>query len=364
MKRIIYFGGSFDPIHNAHLKLAEIAYKALNANKCYFVLAKNPRWKEPSTTPKDRLNMLKLALKGHRNFKICLDEYYSDSEITYTYETMKKITEHNHNEIYYLIGSDQLQVLDKWYKIDDLCKIVKFVVFKRSNYPLNMDNMKKYHVQELIFDEIDLSSTKVRFLNNLDCPKPVLDYIAEHELYYTNILKNYISVKRLKHSFSVASLAYDIAKANKKDPYKAYHAGLIHDIAKGMNEEEASEMMKKFFPEYESKVGKWGYHQFLAVVIAKNIFKIEDEEVLEAIEFHATGKKHMSPLAKIVFCADKIDPSRGWNSKKFIKACKKDYKKGFKEVLLDNIRYFKSHNIDYKNELTLECYKYYIGEMD
>lgn len=364
MKRILLFGGSFDPVHNAHILLAETAFRMIGADACYFILAKNPRWKTPTSTAKDRLNMLKLALRGHRHMKISRIEYRSKEEVTYTYDTLVRIRKRRRAEYFYLIGSDQLELLDKWHRIDELCQIVQFVVFRRHGYPLKEENMKRYHCRLLESEEFDISSTRIRFLNRLDCPKPVLDYIAEHQLYYTTILKNYITPKRLKHSFSVADLAYDIAACNGKDALRAYHAGLIHDIAKSVSGEEAEALMQQHFPEYASRVGAWGYHQFLATVVAREIFKIEDPEILEAIEFHATGKKHMTPLAKIVYCADKIDPSRGWNSKAYIRACKKDYKVGFRMVLMDNLRYFREHHIDYSNELTMECFSYYLGELE
>ena len=362
MKKILLFGGTFDPIHNAHITLAEIAFKTIDANYCYFILAKNPRWKTPSSRPIDRLKMLKLALKNKKKFKISLIEYHSKEDVTYTYNTIVELRKKVKGELYYLIGADQLAKLHQWYRIDELSQMVNFVVFRRYGYELSEENIKRYNCRIIESKEMDISSTHIRLLNRLDSPKPVLDYIAKNELYYTNILKEYISPKRLNHSFSVANLAYDIALSNKKDALKAYHAGLIHDIAKGISESEAEEMMEKHFPQYLNKIGKWGYHQFLGVIIAKEIFKINDEEILSAIEYHATGKAHMTPLAKIIYCADKLDPSRGWDSKKFIKSCKKDYKQGFIEVLKDNIRYFKANNIDFSNILSDSCIEYYLRE--
>lgn len=362
MKKILLFGGSFDPVHNAHIKLCETAYDLLDVDKCYFILAKKARWKDPNCSAKDRLNMLKLALKEHKRLKVSLLEYHSKEEENFTYNTIMKMGHFKKNKYYYLIGSDQLEVLHKWYNIDKLAKIVTFVVFRRKNYPLNIENMEAFNCILLESEEYDISSTKIRYLNNLDCPKVVLDYIAKHKLYYYSILKNYISEKRMAHSFSVANLSYQIATANNKDAHKAYLAGLIHDIAKGIDESEEDSMMKKYFPEYKDKIGKWGYHQFLSTIIAKNILKIDDDEILEAIKYHATGKSHMSPLAKIVYCADKLDPLRGWKSKDLIAACIKDYKSGFISVLKDNIKYFKEHNINYQNQLSNECIDYYLQE--
>lgn len=144
-KKILLFGGSFDPIHNAHIELTLQAYNELKVDKCYFILAKNPRWKKPLSSSKQRLEMLELALKDYKQFEISLIEYNSNKEITYTYDTIMEMGNFNQNEYYYLIGTDQLALLHKWYKIDELSSLVHFVVFKRYAYPVNEENLNKYH---------------------------------------------------------------------------------------------------------------------------------------------------------------------------------------------------------------------------
>ena len=240
-KKILLFGGSFDPIHNAHIELTLQAYNELKVDKCYFILAKNPRWKKPLSTSKQRLEMLELALKDYKQFEISLIEYNSNKEITYTYDTIMEMGNFNQNEYYYLIGTDQLALLHKWYKIDELSSLVHFVVFKRYAYPVNEENLNKYHCTLLNNKELDISSTKIRNLNALSSPRCVLDYIAKNNLYYFNEINKYIQNKRLEHSKSVALLCYDIAKNNNIDPNVAYLAGLLHDIAKGI-EPNRSEM--------------------------------------------------------------------------------------------------------------------------
>lgn len=366
MKSILIFGGSFDPIHNGHLKLFDYAFRYLNVSKGYFLLAKKARWKEPTVSEKHRLKMLKIALKDYPKYKINLYEFKKkNNEETYTYDTINKLYGKKKNlKIYFMIGSDQLMQLHKWYKIDELSKLVTFVVFRRNNYQISIDNMNKYNCIFLETTAIDISSTSIRKLNNLNLPKSILNYIEKNKLYYYHELYKYISHKRVEHSFSVASLSYDIAKSNNIDPCKAYLAGLLHDIAKGLNEEEEMDIMKQEFPQYLDKLGRWSYHQFIATLIAKREFNIVDEEILNAIKYHATGNDNMSKLDKIVYCADKLDPLRGWNSSALIKACKKDISSGFEQVLFDNIKYFETHNKDYKNELTLSCINKYLNKED
>ena len=364
MEKILLFGGSFDPIHNAHLRLADIAYRTLKADRCYFILAKNPRWKKPTTVAEDRLLMLKAALKEYPQFQISLVEYRSSAAESYTYDTVMKLANFDKREYFYLIGSDQLALLDRWYRIDELAEKVHFVVFRRAGYPLDEENLNRYGCRLLESEEMDISSTKIRHLTSLDCPKSVLDYIAEREIYYLPLLKKYLSPQRLKHSLSVANLSYDIALQNGLDALKAYHAGLIHDIAKQFSKEESEERMNRFFPQYVKTVGDWGYHQFLGAIVAKEAFGIDDEEILGAIRYHATGSGEMSPLAMVIYSADKIDPERGWDSHDLIARCKNNFEDGFRRVLKENIRYFEDRGIDYRNEWTERCIKRYLKETE
>lgn len=360
MKRVLLFGGSFDPIHNAHLKLTVEAYQTLKAEQCYFILAKNPRWKTPFSTGEQRLEMLKLALEDYPEFTISLVEYSSNREVSYTYETIMQMGNFSECEYFYLIGSDQLNLLDKWYMIDELSSLIHFVVFKRYGYPINEENLKKYHCQLLNNEELDISSTRIRSLNDVNSPKKVLDYIARNNLYYFQELKKYISEERLEHCKSVASLAFNLAKSNSINPYKAYQAGLLHDIAKGISPSNSEMMMEKYFPNEKELVGKWAYHQFLGTIIAKEQFAITDQEILDSIMFHATGSKNMSKLSKTIYCADKLDPLRGWDSSELINLCQKNIDEAFPIVLLDNIKYFRSHNTKYDNYFTMRCFEYYL----
>ncbi|MBP5091112.1 MAG: HD domain-containing protein, partial [Bacilli bacterium] len=108
---------------------------------------------------------------------------------------------------------------------------------------------------------------------------------------------------------------------------------------------------------------EWSYHQYVGAYIVEKIFEIKDEAILDAIRYHATGKKHMSPLGKIIYAADKIDPTRGYNSRPLINACLKNYYVGFLTVLEANREFLASkgyHSGDCA--LSQECMNLYLGE--
>lgn len=360
MKTII-FGGSFDPIHNGHIELAKTALKAINADRVVFMLAKNPRWKENVTPDIHRLNMLNIALKEYNNFEVSRIELELENEVTYTYETMLRFPKSEDEEIFFLIGYDQLDKLDKWYKIDELSKLVRFICIKRPNYHLDNQNSIKYNC--IIIDEevSNMSSTSFRKLIDVDVPKEVLNYVVDNNLYFIPKIKSYISEKRFIHTISVASLAYHMAINNNISPSKAYIAGLLHDIGKYVEITIQKSIAEKYELNYYQLLPSELYHQYTSVEIAVNDFNINDDEILGAIQYHATGRPNMSKLAKIIYCSDKIDPSRGYNSQDMINECFKDIDSGFNYVLSENIKYFKLHNINYDNPLTNACIKYYLG---
>ena len=358
---VLIFGGSFDPIHNGHIDIAKRVKNFLNVEKVLFLIAKKPRWKNITTDDSMRLEMLKIALQGIEWAKIDLTEFESIDEINYTYNTILKIRSEINDELYFLIGADQLNQLDKWYNIEKLAKLCRFVCVNRVDYPLNQDNIDKYQVI-LINEEIsDMSSSSLRELRNLDCPKPVLDYIIEHDLYFTKILKSYMSKKRYLHSVSVANLCYQIALENNLNPYISYLSGLIHDIGKEVNMVKQREYMEENYNDLVNHIPHQLYYQFLSNYIAKEKLKIKNPEVLDAIIYHATGNKELSDYAMIVYASDKIEPLRGYDSSHLINKCRENYYNGFKEVLKENMLFLASKQEAYLNPLTLECINYYLG---
>lgn len=365
MESLIIFGGSFDPIHNAHIRIARAASLQLNAD-VVFVPAKSPRWKSPAASTEDRLKMLKLALKedGSPGFSIDLTEINGIEEINYSIDTVRRIkAKYPNKKLYYLIGADQANAFDKWKDAEELARLATPLYVSRPGFELKDENLVRFQMKRLPYDKSGyVSSTDIKTLRSIDLPISVRDYIERHELYYIKKLGTMMKPKRLAHSISVANLAYSIARKNDVIDYqKAYIAGLLHDCAKGMKKSEAERLMKENFPELVD-MPDWTYHQFLGAWIAQTEFGIEDEAVLDAIRYHATGKTHMTPIGKIIYASDKIDPTRGYNSKPLIKKCMKNYYVGFLKVLESNYDYLEEQGYEIDNPYTKQCMKLYLGK--
>ena len=357
MNRVI-FGGGFDPIHLGHINMAVIARNALDA-EIIFVPAKVSVWKNDSVSAEHKLNMLKLAIKDYERFSV--DTYeLEQEEQPYSCQTLEYFRKkYPKDRLYLLIGQDQANSFHLWKQAEEIAKKAQIVYFKRPKLELNNENVTKYHMLELDGNEIEVSSTDIRNLKCAKVPLEVLDYIEQNDLYYINRIKSRMKESRFIHSLSVAHLAYKIAKKHNLDFEKAYIAGVLHDIAKDIDKDRSLALMKEFYPD-EVEIGAFAYHQFLGEKVAKDDFMVVDEEILGAIKYHTTGKANMNWLEKIIYAADKIDPTRGYDSTEFIEAMESSVDEGFVTVLKANQEFLDKKHINNNNRLAEECFKYYL----
>lgn len=127
-----------------------------------------------------------------------------------------------------------------------------------------------------------------------------------------NYLKSNLKEDRFKHSLSVRDTAEKLATIYGADIEKAKIAGLVHDCAKNMSNEDLIKIAKDngviidevFYNSPQLM------HGLVGSIIAKQLMGIEDKEILDAIKYHTTGKKNMTLLEKVIYIADYIEPTR------------------------------------------------------
>jgi nicotinate-nucleotide adenylyltransferase len=188
-KKIGILGGTFDPPHFGHLLIASEVLAALQLTEIWFMPNQIPPHKqnEHFTDSKHRLNMLKLALDGHQQFKIESIEMEREGP-SFTYDTLCLLREQYPTySFYFIIGADMIEYLPKWHRVDEVIGLATFVGVKRQGYKTNT----KYPVTEVEIPQFDVSSTMLR--NRLKAkkntayllPKDVKRYIEENHLYGT-----------------------------------------------------------------------------------------------------------------------------------------------------------------------------------
>ncbi len=200
-KRIGIMGGSFDPVHMAHLVISQDATERLELSEVVFVPAAIPPHKQhlQQVDAEHRLNMLRLAVEADFRFSVS-DIELKRGGISYTIDTMVELKKTEPNAEWILVvGSDTLIDLHNWYKVDellDLCEVATFVRPGENNPKeiagkiLLADCRKEQLLANLVESHlVDISSTEIRMrvAEGLSIrylvPPEVEMYIYEHGLY-------------------------------------------------------------------------------------------------------------------------------------------------------------------------------------
>ncbi len=182
--RLALFGGSFDPIHHGHLILARDAIEQLALDRVVFIPAAiSPHKLDTSPAPAElRCAMVAAAIAGEPRFELDPSEL-ARSGPSFTIHTVEATRARwPEAQLFYLIGHDHLAKLHTWHRIEELRKLVEFVVFGRGED-------ESAHAFPTLRRRLDLSATEVRervargaSIRYL-VPATVLAFIEQHRLY-------------------------------------------------------------------------------------------------------------------------------------------------------------------------------------
>lgn len=182
---ICVFPGTFNPIHIAHLRMAQFAAEKYGFAKIIFIPAYMPPHKQlDSNMAKHRYNMVKLAVEKNMRFGISDIEYKSDGK-SYSIITVKKIREQYKIEdrLNFIIGTDAFKNIKTWYKTEELKDLVHFIVFPRGEDKIKPDEYEGYSYELVDCEKFDISSTAIRDERKSGTTIEVKEYIKNNELY-------------------------------------------------------------------------------------------------------------------------------------------------------------------------------------
>lgn len=373
VERIGIFGGTFNPVHNEHVTLAKAAVKELALDRLIVMPTFCPPHKNmPSVSAEDRVNMLKLAFAGAEKIEI------GDYEInrggkSYTYLTVEHFKKETRGEIFFIVGADMLGDFKTWKEPERILAAATLAAFGRENFNADYAAETEYFYKNFGKDFIKLtysgkraSSTEIRVYSSLGLDisgmteESVARYIREKGLYKGGKNEDYVKAvlpeKRLIHTADVAVCALKKAKELGVSPEKALAAAVLHDCAKYA----APEDYKDFcLPE---GVPEPVVHSFLGAFIAENVLGVKDEEILDAVRYHTSGKADMSALGKLIFVADMIEKGRNYEGVEKLRALyEKDFSECFKECLKEEVLHLKNKK-SYIYVETLNAYDCYVKD--
>ena len=331
------FGGSFDPVHIEHIRVAQAAIQTLGLDRLLIMPAYAPPHKKGRVLADNhaRLEACKMAFSEMDKVEVS-DFEIAQGGVSYTYLTCRHFKEmYQDAELFWLVGTDMLRDFPTWKNPDEILSCATLAVCARNE---KTDWIGKE--QQLFFERFgknfvcvgyngsDVSSTKIRVLaaagedfSSLVSPA-VYEYIKNSGLYEIPRAKDALDLEKLsrkEHSLRVAFVAAARAVSLKLDEKKAIAAALFHDCAKNLSPD--SPLLKGFTPPNDwGQVPESVLHQFAGAYVAENTFDVEDLEILDAVRYHTSGKPQMTELGKLIFLADMVEEGRQYNGVEKIRA--------------------------------------------
>lgn len=186
--KIGILGGTFDPPHDAHLKIAERSIEQFYLDKVIFIPSGNPWQKKETTSFIHRYEMTKILIENSEKLEISKIENSEDTP-SYTYETLTKLNLPKEN-LFFILGSDTAMKIRTWKNYKDLSNLTNFLIALRSEDNMNLLNQEfPFNYQLIEGGKLNLSSTDLRkkvqenILEDNDLPLEILKYIREQSLY-------------------------------------------------------------------------------------------------------------------------------------------------------------------------------------
>ena len=399
-KSIAIMGGTFDPIHYGHLATAEAVLHRFNVDKIIFMPTGHSYMKEngegEKVTPNEqRFMMTSLATVRNKNFLTSRIEIDRKGK-TYTVDTIEEIRKLCGPDvhIYFITGADAIEQIMTWKNPEKLFSLCDFIAVTRPGYNKNKlyeeigEIMGKYksRIYYMQVPALEISSSDIRKrvaagqpIKYL-LPESVEEYIEKFGLYKKPVksevkfmldknvmqekLQSSLSIKRYIHTLGVVKEAKKLAKiyGNEETKDKAEVAALLHDCAKDYPLELKKRLCKEYHIELDDIIKSQMdlAHPLLGAEVAKREYLVDDEEILNAIKYHTTGKRKMSLLDKIVFIADYIEENR-----KPFEGLEEARRLAYIDLDLA-MKFILEHTIEYVNErnmklhpLSVEALEYY-----
>ena len=332
--RIGILGGTLDPVHLGHLSIARAALERLDLDGVWLLPSGRPPHKGHTAPPMDRLEMARRAAEG-LDWLTADDTEVAREGTTYTVDTLTAYTSaHPGWEFVYIIGADTVPVLHLWRDFPRVAKLTRFAALLREGFDdsglaaaiARLEKDYGARIERLDFSGPDISSTGIRSrrrrgerIDDL-VPPGVAAYIREKGLYLCaysqeeirEMLKGVLKPGRYRHTLGVADTARRLAPQMGLDPMRAYLTGLLHDCAKSMKPDEMEARLRASSldvdeAEYQAPQV---LHAPMGALLAREVYGVEDEEILSAIRKHTLGGPRMTALETLIYLADFIEPGR------------------------------------------------------
>lgn len=373
--KIAFFGGTFNPVHIEHVLTAAAAVRELSLDKIFIVPTFLPPHKNVRpANGADRVNMLEIAFKKSEELlkKVEISDYeINNGGKSYSFITAKHFKdEYPSSELYMIIGGDMLKDFKTWKHPEKILDCAKLAVVLREGYSVDIAAEREYFKNAFNKDFTvlnyvgkDVSSTEIRTrlafgIKPDGVCEEVFSYIRKNGVYPPDKYQKYILEKlparRVAHTANVVICALKKAKELNLDYEKVRIAATLHDCAKYDDYRDYKDFTLP--PNVPPPV----VHAFLGAFVAEKVLGVRDEEIIDAIRYHTSGKAEMSTLSKLIFVADMIEEGRNYDG---VDILRKEYERDFESCFRLCLKEETLHLINKKQPIfkeTLSAYDYYV----
>lgn len=342
------YGGTFNPPHMGHERLAKACVEALKLDRLLLIPTAQPPHKQlppGSAQGEQRAEMARLMAGRIPRTQVCGLELERPGP-SYTRDTVDRLRQlYPEAEFWLIMGADMFLSFHKWREPERIAQQCSLAVAAR------LPDSRRQLERQAAFLERELGARS----RIVDCPVTVLsstqvrshipegkwqgelapevaEYIQKQGLYQEDPLEELrrevrgrMSEKRYRHTLGVEKTAACLAERFGEDVYQARTAALLHDLTKALDYEEQLKLCGRYgiITDYGEN-GKALLHADTAAALARQEFGVS-EETAQAVAYHTTGAPGMTALDKIVYLADCIEPGRDYPGvEKLRRLCKKD----------------------------------------
>jgi nicotinate-nucleotide adenylyltransferase len=192
-RRVGLFGGTFNPPHEAHLLVAQVAYEQYELSRVVFIPSGIPPHKEivDNVSKEDRYTMVRKAISSFPNFSVSRIEIDRDGP-SYTIDTIMALQGKYQQGMCFIVGADLLLEIETWKEPQKLLASIPFLIAPRAGIPRERFSVPPFNTADISFlemEEVDLSSTSIReqIMHGGQIPgcmpEAVASYIEQHGLY-------------------------------------------------------------------------------------------------------------------------------------------------------------------------------------
>ncbi|MDR2610048.1 MAG: nicotinate-nucleotide adenylyltransferase [Clostridiales Family XIII bacterium] len=337
--RIGVLGGSFDPLHLGHLTLAENARVSAGLSKVLFMPASIQPFKQDMRfSPDDeRVAMIEFAARENPYFELSWVELERGG-VSYTIDSLRELRAGlpAGDELAFILGTDMFLMVEKWHRSGELLREFGLIVGTRPGYRDDEVSALAEKLRSAYGTRIDMVGSSAMLLSASEIRKRLtqgesIRYLVPEDVRCYLLVRAKENPSRWEHTKRVMDFAAELAARYGENVYRAKIAALLHDYCKDSSGGVENNLT----------------HGALAAQAAAGEFGISDEDVLNAIRYHTTGRENMSRLEMILFIADTLAPGRTYSEAAQLRElARKDLRVCTLAVLIELKRYLAANGYD------------------